>query len=84
MLILTDNIKYYTKEFIKLLKIIFLGLLIVFTIIIIKYKPMYEIRIGNKAIGFVQEKQINHVYYAQINNTVHKLLKLLIYQPQTL
>lgn len=66
--ILIDNIKYYTKELIKLLKIIFLGLLIVIAIIMIKYRPMYSIKIGDEKIGYVQEKQI-------IDNYINSILE---------
>lgn len=62
LFILTDNIKYYTKEAIKLLKIIFLGLLIVLAMVMIKYKPMYAIKIGDEEIGYVQEEQIIDQY----------------------
>ena len=43
---------YYTKEIIKLSKIILLGFLIIGTIVIIKYKPMYSVKLGSEKIGY--------------------------------
>ena len=57
--ILIDNIKYYTKECIKLSKIMLLGLLIIGTIILIKYKPMYSVNIGSEKIGYTNN--INNI-----------------------
>ena len=65
--ILDDSIKYYTKEVIKLLKVIFIGLLIVIAIIVVKYKPMYEIKVGQKTIGYIKEKN-------QINNYIESII----------
>ena len=40
---------------------IFIGLLIVIAIIVVKYKPMYEIKVGQKTVGYIKEKnEINN------------------------
>ena len=72
MYILNDNIKYYTKEFIKLLKIAFVAFLIITAIILIKYKPHYEVSINNKKIGYVTSKNDINNY---INQNVASLEK---------
>lgn len=68
MYILNDNIKYYTKEMIKLLRITFVGLLIIMTVILIKYKPMYSIKLGNEEIGYIKEKQDIDTYIEELTN----------------
>ena len=68
MYILNDNIKYYTKEMIKFLRITFVGLLIIMTVILIKYKPMYSIKLGNEEIGYIKEKQDIDTYLEELTN----------------
>ena len=47
---------------------IFIGLLIVIAIIVVKYKPMYEIKVGQKTVGYIKEKnEINNYIESTIN-----------------
>lgn len=47
---------------------IFVGLLIVIAIIVVKYKPMYEIKVGQKTVGYIKEKnEINNYIESTIN-----------------
>lgn len=47
---------------------IFIGVLIVIAIIVVKYKPMYEIKVGQKTVGYIKEKnEINNYIESTIN-----------------
>ena len=47
---------------------ILVGLLIVIAIIVVKYKPMYEIKVGQKTVGYIKEKnEINNYIESTIN-----------------
>ena len=46
---------------------IFIGLLIVIAIIVVKYKPMYEIKVGQKTVGYIKEKN-------EINNYIESII----------
>lgn len=48
--------KFYTKETLKFLNITLLALGFISAIILIKYKPMYEVNISGEKIGFVESK----------------------------
>ena len=41
----------------KLIKILILGLILIITIVLIKYKPMYNVTIGNKNIGYINKNE---------------------------
>lgn len=57
LFILNSNIiYYYTKEFIKLLKIAFVAFILIATIILIKYTPKYEVSINGEKIGYVESQ----------------------------
>ena len=43
MFIISKKIKYYTKEMLKLLKIATIGIIVIISIVIIKYKPAYKV-----------------------------------------
>lgn len=57
MFILLNWVKYYTKEFAKALGIIGIGMIIILTIIIIKYRPAYEVKISDDVFGYVDNKE---------------------------
>jgi len=61
-------VKYYTKEITKTLQIIIFILIIIFTILCIKYKPAYKVTISGETLGFVTEKQ---AIQANINNYIN-------------
>lgn len=57
LFILNSNIiYYYTKEFIKLLKIAFVAFILIAAIILIKYTPKYEVSINGEKIGYVESQ----------------------------
>ena len=62
LFILNDKIKYYTKETAKFFKVTLFGLLIITAIILIKYKPMYEVTINNEKIGYISDEEIILAY----------------------
>lgn len=51
--ILSRRIAYYTKQTIKLLKIIAIALAIIIGIILIKFKPAYAVSLNGEKIGYV-------------------------------
>lgn len=56
MFILKSWVKYYTKEIMKALKIISIGIIIVLTIILIKYRPAYEVTLAGEKIGYIENR----------------------------
>ena len=58
MLFISKNkIKYYTKEMAKILKLITIALVIIMTILIIKYKPLYKVVIDGQEVGYIKNKK---------------------------
>ena len=55
--ILNRKLKYYTKEIFKYFNIAIIGLGFITAIILIKYKPIYEVSISGEDIGYVQNKE---------------------------
>ena len=47
-----------TKEGLRALKIMILGFILIIAIIIIKYKPVYEVKVNNETLGYVENKNI--------------------------
>ena len=45
-----------TKEGLRALKIMILGFILIIAIIIIKYKPVYEVKVNNETLGYVKNK----------------------------
>ncbi len=56
--ILNEQIRYYTKEGIKLINLVAIALFIVITVIFIKYKPVFSVSISGEHIGYVQNKDL--------------------------
>ena len=56
-LILNPKLKYYTKEILKYLNIVIIGIGFIIAIILIKYKPIYKVTISGEEIGYVQNKK---------------------------
>lgn len=56
MFILIGKVKYYTKDVINALKIILLSVLFLISIIFIKYKPVYTVKLAGETLGYVAEK----------------------------
>lgn len=55
-IIIKQRLKYCTRKFLKLSKIIAVALILITGIILIKYKPLYEVSINNIKIGYVKNK----------------------------
>ena len=56
MFILLNWVKYYTKEISKALKIVIIGIAIILTVIIIKFKPAYEVKVAGTDLGYIEDK----------------------------
>ena len=55
--ILKRKLKFYTKEFLRFFNVILFALGIIITIILIKYKPVYEVTISGEVIGYTDNKE---------------------------
>ncbi len=51
------KVKFYTKETLKLFNIALLAFGFIIAIILIKYKPMYEVKVSGERVGYVENKQ---------------------------
>ena len=54
--ILNKKLKYYTKEILKYFNIAIIGFGFIIAIILIKYKPIYEVSISGEELGYVENK----------------------------
>ena len=50
-------LKFYTKEILKFLNIILIASSFIIAIVLIKYKPMYEVKIQGTEVGYVESKK---------------------------
>lgn len=50
------RLKFYTKETLKYFNVALLSFGFIFAIILIKYKPMYEVKISGQEVGCVEDK----------------------------
>ncbi len=57
MFILLNWVKYYTKEIAKALKVTSIGAIIILSVVCIKYKPAYEVTIGETELGYIKNKE---------------------------
>lgn len=57
MHILSRKIKYYTKEILKYFKIILISFSFIAAIILIKYKPIYQVSISGMELGYINKKE---------------------------
>ena len=68
-IILKSELKFITKEVAKVLEIMIIGIILIIAMILIKYKPLYEITIAGENIGYLKEKiDIESLVKEQINN----------------
>lgn len=51
------KLKFYTKETLKFLNIALIAIGFIIAIILIKYKPMYEVKISGEEIGYIKNKK---------------------------
>ena len=54
--ILIKKTKYYTKEALKYFTITTIAFGFIIAIILIKYKPVYEVKISGEEVGYIQNK----------------------------
>lgn len=54
--ILSNKIRYYTKEFMSLVRIASIAFLIIVAVISIKYKVQYQVSLNHKVIGYVDSQ----------------------------
>ncbi len=50
------KLKFYTKETLKLFNITLIAFGFIIAILLLKYKPMYEVRISGEKVGYVKNK----------------------------
>lgn len=55
--ILSKKLKYYTKEILKYFNITLIAFGFIIAMVLIKYKPMYKVRISGEEIGYVPNKE---------------------------
>lgn len=51
------KLKFYTKEISKFFNIAIIAIGFIIAILLIKYKPMYEVKIAGTAVGYVESKK---------------------------
>ena len=68
--ILRNWVIFYTKEVLKALKLIVIGTGLILTVVIIKYKPAYEVTMSGQNLGCVESKEfIENKINKYINST---------------
>ena len=74
-LISIRKLKFYTKEGLKLFNIALIAFGFIIAIILIKYKPMYEVKISGEDIGYVQNKKaLNEAIENNVENYSSKII----------
>ena len=51
------KLKYYTKEIIKFFNITLIAFGFIIAIVLIKYKPMYEVKLSGEEVGYIEDKK---------------------------
>lgn len=54
--IINKKLKYYTKEILKYFNITVIAFGLIIAIILIKYKPIYKVKISGEELGYIQNK----------------------------
>ena len=63
------KIKFYTKEILKFFNIALLSIGFIIAIVLIKYKPMYEVKISGEEVGYIESKDaLNELIKNDIEN----------------
>lgn len=55
--ILNKKLKFYTKEVLKYFNIALIAFGLIFAIILIKYKPIYQVSVSGEELGYIQNKE---------------------------
>ena len=53
------KLKFYTKEALKFFNITLVSFGFIIAIVLIKYKPMYEVKISGEEIGYIKNKKVH-------------------------
>ena len=70
------KLKFYTKEIKKILNITLISIGFIIALILIKYKPMYEVKISGEKIGYIENKKaINETIKNNIENYNKKTIE---------
>ena len=65
----SKKLKFYTKETLKIFNITLLAFGLIIAIMLIKYKPMYEVKISGESVGYIDSiKTINKMIEEDIEN----------------
>ena len=51
------KLEFYTKETLRFFNIVLLALGLVIAMILIKYKPMYEVKVSGEEVGYIDSKK---------------------------
>ena len=63
------KLKFYTKETLKFLNITLIAFGFIIAIILIKYKPMYEVKLSGEKLGYIKNKEaLNELISNNIEN----------------
>lgn len=74
-LISIRKLKFYTKEILKLFNMTLLAFGFIIAIVLIKYKPMYEVKISGEDVGYVENKKaLNEAIENNIENYSSKII----------
>ncbi|MBQ2938565.1 MAG: peptidoglycan DD-metalloendopeptidase family protein [Clostridia bacterium] len=74
-LISIRKLKFYTKETLKLFNIALVAFGFIIAIILIKYKPMYEVKISGEEVGYVENKKaLNETIENNVENYNSKVI----------
>ena len=77
MFIKSKWIKYYAKRTIKFTSLFAVGLIIMASIIYIKYKPSYKVTLNGQTIGYVQDKEEMQKMIEDLKIILEKMLQIL-------
>lgn len=67
--ILKRKLKFYTKEVLKFFNVTLIALGFIVAIVLIKYKPIYEVRISGEEVGYINnKKQFEEIVKNDIEN----------------
>ena len=55
--ILNKKIKYYIRQLRKISIIMIIGMFLILSIIFIKYKPIYQVKLEGDQVGYIQDKE---------------------------
>lgn len=67
------KLKFYTKETLKFFNIALLAFGFIIAIVLIKYKPMYEVKISGKEVGYIENMEaLSEIIEENIGNYTSK------------